>query len=394
MIILNPWKCIKTGSCVCLVWWLTCIVSNWFTALCGCCSTACVVLHRVLGVRHGCPAVKVTVRSVRVWPLRPPPRWPLPHDQSACLNTLKTRGSSLNLQYRFENCCHCLSVSLLSECECLSLVLSLSSFVLKLLPTKKKKKALSVKLKAFSHTINIHTRKCICWISFSLTTCSHLRWSLRPSLAANLVSALFLSLDWLLRWWPQRVTCGAPGSPLAGPTLAPDAAKYRGAAVISPDKRANIPCSPLMSPAKRTGSTLGPLGFIYPFFLALQRVDRGVKFVRCLSCDRLTTSHTHTAFQIPKRASCCILLIHVVGFHILRAPLKRYVWERFLAGMNQPQYNLKAFSKKPSHVNAASQAREWLKLKGRLSSLNPKIGIPVLLEILSSTCRREEKEVS
>ncbi|KAG7225834.1 hypothetical protein INR49_014355, partial [Caranx melampygus] len=60
----------------------------------------------------------------------------------------------------------------------------------------------------------------------------------------------------------------------------PDAAKYRGAAVISLDKRANIPCSPLMSPAKRTGSTLGPLGFIYPFFLALQRVDWGVKFVR------------------------------------------------------------------------------------------------------------------
>lgn len=49
-----------------------------------------------------------------------------------------------------------------------------------------------------------------------------------------------------------------------------------------------------MSPAKRTGSTLGPLGFIYPFFLALQRVDWGVKFVRCLSCDRLTTSHTHS----------------------------------------------------------------------------------------------------
>lgn len=90
------------------------------------------------------------------------------------------------------------------------------------------------------------------------------------------------------------------GSLLAGPMLAPDAAKYRGASVISPDKRVNIPCSPLMSPAKRTGSTLGPLGFIYPFFLAVQRVDWGVKFVRCLSCDCLTTSHTHTAFEIPK----------------------------------------------------------------------------------------------
>lgn len=91
--------------------------------------------------------------------------------------------------------------------------------------------------------------------------------------------------------------------PRGPPSLAlrwpPDAAKYRGAAVISPDKRANIPCSPLMSPAKRTGSTLGPLGFIYPFFLALQRVDWGVKFVRCLSCDRLTTSHTQP-FRFPK----------------------------------------------------------------------------------------------
>lgn len=146
------------------------------------------------------------------------------------------------------------------------------------------------------------------------------------------------------------------GPQLVGPTLAPDAAKHREAAVISPDKRANIPCSPLMSPAKRTGSTLGPLGFIYPFFFwPQQRVDWGVKFVRCLSCDRLTTSHS---LSHPQRASCCILPIHVVGFHILRSPLKRYVRERFLSGMNQPQYNLKAFSMKPSHVNAASQARE------------------------------------
>lgn len=40
-------------------------------------------------------------------------------------------------------------------------------------------------------------------------------------------------------------------------------------------QKANVMCSPLMSPAKRTGSTLGPLGFIYPFFFFLlpQRVD-------------------------------------------------------------------------------------------------------------------------
>ena len=102
-------------------------------------------------------------------------------------------------------------------------------------------------------------------------------------------------------------------------------------------------CSPLMSPAKRTGSTLGPLGFIYPFlFLAPQRVDWGVKFVRCLSCDRLTTSHTHThihththSLSHSQRTSCCILPIHVVGFHILLAPLKRYVQET-ISGRGKP----------------------------------------------------------
>lgn len=88
-----------------------------------------------------------------------------------------------------------------------------------------------------------------------------------------------------------------PGVP---PRRPPDAAQHRGAAVISPDKRLSVPGSPLMSPTKRTESTLGPLGFIYPFlyFGPSQRVDWGVKFVRCLSCIRLTTSHT--AFEIPK----------------------------------------------------------------------------------------------
>lgn len=91
------------------------------------------------------------------------------------------------------------------------------------------------------------------------------------------------------------------GPPIAGPTLALDTAKYRGPSVISPDKRANILCSPLMSPAKRTGSTLGPLGFIYPFFLALQRVDgRQVGQVPHLwPSDHIT--HTHTwPFTFPK----------------------------------------------------------------------------------------------
>lgn len=77
-----PWKYIKkssfSGRSVCLIWWMTCVGSNWFTALCGCRSIVCVVLQHVLGVGHGCPAVKVMLRSGRVWPLRPPPRWPLP----------------------------------------------------------------------------------------------------------------------------------------------------------------------------------------------------------------------------------------------------------------------------------------------------------------------------
>lgn len=132
-----------------------------------------------------------------------------------------------------------------------------------------------------------------------------------------------------------------PGVPLRWPL---DAAQHRGVAVISPDKRLSVPGSPLMSPTKHTESTLGPLGFIYPFlyFGPWQRVDWGVKFVRCLSCIHLTTSHT--AFEIPN-AFWRILPIHVVGFHVLHSPLKRYVGETFLAGMRQPEYNLKAFPK-------------------------------------------------
>ncbi len=131
-------------------------------------------------------------------------------------------------------------------------------------------------------------------------------------------------------------------------------------------------------------------GFYLPFLFcpAKSRLGRQV----CQVPQLWPSDHITHSLSDPQRTSCCILLIHVVSFHILRSSLRRYVWERFLAGISQPQYNLKASSKKPSHVNAASQAREWLKLKGRLSSFNPEIGIPVLLEILSSTCRMEEKE--
>lgn len=87
--------------------------------------------------------------------------------------------------------------------------------------------------------------------------------------------------------WPVAPRGRPPRWPRAGPG-------HRGASVIPPDKRANIPCSPLMSPAKRTGSTLGPLGFIYPFLFgpAKTRPRRQVGQVP-FSCDRLTTSRTH-----------------------------------------------------------------------------------------------------
>ncbi|KAF0037352.1 hypothetical protein F2P81_010226 [Scophthalmus maximus] len=70
---------------------------------------------------------------------------------------------------------------------------------------------------------------------------------------------------------PQRVTRGAPGAPPQWPYAGPRTRLNREQWPSSRrTKGPNIPCSPLMSPAKRTGSTLGPLGLIYPFFLALQ----------------------------------------------------------------------------------------------------------------------------
>lgn len=160
----------------------------------------------------------------------------------------------------------------------------------------------------------------------------------------------------------------SPGVPSRWPYAGPRTQLNTGERPSScQDKRANIPCSPLMSPAKRTGSTLGPLGFIYPFFLASQRVDRGVKFVRCLGCDRLTTSHTQRS------------LSHSPKSFMMHSPDSRCQFScsplatealclRKISGRNKtvPGYTLKAFFKKPLHVNAVSQAREQVKLKGLL----------------------------
>lgn len=133
------------------------------------------------------------------------------------------------------------------------------------------------------------------------------------------------------------MTCRAPGSPLAGPTLAPDAAQHRGAAVISTGQKGDHGMLASHESSQAHREHIRTSGFYLPFsFLAPQRVDWGVKFVRCLSCDRLTTSHTHThSLSHSQRTSCCILLIHVVGFHILLAPLKRYVPET-ISGRNKP----------------------------------------------------------
>lgn len=229
---------------------------------------------------------------------------------------------------------------------------------------------------------NFHTRTFIC--SFTLNTCTHSRSSFTPSLAANLISAVFFFpfsigySDRDLRAWPE------PWGPLLlALCLPPGAAKYRGAAVILPDKRANIPCSPLMSPAKRTGSTLGPLGLIYPFFLLLQRVDWGVKFVRCLSCDRLTTSHSHTALQIPKEPHAALSLFTLSGFmlHATEALCLRKI-----SGANEPVTTCRLSRRNPKREYGLT-TMVWLKLKGRISPFKHKKGIPVVLEI--STFRIE-----
>lgn len=190
-----------------------------------------------------------------------------------------------------------------------------------------------------------------------------------PTLAL-LFLLYFSPLDWLLRWWPRRVTCGAPGSPLSWPYAGPGrSSTQRSGRHLARTKGAILVRSPLRSPAKRTGSTLGPLGFIYPFFLARQRVDWGVKFVRCLSCDRLTTSHTLTRpFSFPKSST-----LHSSDSRC-RFSYSPFATEALCLGEirgRDEAASAPTFSKEASHVNAASQAREWLKLKGRRSSFNP-----------------------
>lgn len=82
-------------------------------------------------------------------------------------------------------------------------------------------------------------------------------------------------------------------------------------------QKASVMCSPLTSPAKRTGSTLGPQGFIYPFFFFFCSCKESTGRQVCqVPHDR----HAHG----PKELHVGILPIHVVGFHIPGPPLKHY----------------------------------------------------------------------
>lgn len=140
---------------------------------------------------------------------------------------------------------------------------------------------------------------------------------------------------WLLSSWPQRVTYGAPESPLAGPPLAPGrSSTQRGSRHLTGQKGERTMLAPHESNQAHR-EHIRTSGFYLPFLFgpAKNRLGRQV----CQVPQLWPSDHITHSFWDSQRASCCIRLIHVVGCHILRSPLKRYVWERFLAGMIQPQ---------------------------------------------------------
>lgn len=182
---------------------------------------------------------------------------------------------------------------------------------------------LSVKFKAFGHTFNIPRRKYICKDSFSLTTCSHLRWSLRPSLPANLPPALCPSVHRLLR--PDL--CGWPVEPQGPLSLAqrwpPEEAQHRGERASSrwTKGECNVLAPHESSQAHR--EHIRTSGFYLPFlyFFCSCKESTG-RQVRQVPQERHAPG--------PKELHVYILPIHVVGFHILRSPLKRYGKWRFI----------------------------------------------------------------
>lgn len=152
-------------------------------------------------------------------------------------------------------------------------------------------------------------------------------------------------------------TYGAPRYPLAGPTLAPDAAQHRGAAVISPDKSAN---ALLLAPHESNQAHrehIRTFGFYLPFLwgLAKSRAGRQVCQVPRLwppvYVERsLWASQKSSVLHSPD--SCCRFSCSLLATEAYMSASNS--WQE----CKQPRCNLKALSKKPSHVNAASQARE------------------------------------
>lgn len=95
-----------------------------------------------------------------------------------------------------------------------------------------------------------------------------------------------------------------PVAPSPALTLAPlDTAQHRAVADVSPDKRLSVPGSPLMSPAKRTGSTLGPLGFYLPAFFFISPLPPpaawAVKVCQVPPSDHVTSRSTHGLLRFP-----------------------------------------------------------------------------------------------
>lgn len=126
-------------------------------------------------------------------------------------------------------------------------------------------------------------------------------------------------------------------------------------------QKANVMCSPLMSPAKRTGSTLGPLGFIYPFFFFFcSRKESTGRQVRQVPQERHTPG--------PKALHVYVSPIHVVGFHILRLPLKRYGKWRFFFGRSLPA-SAASFSVECSLTRATEAERTALHVEPKNSRL-------------------------
>lgn len=204
---------------------------------------------------------------------------------------------------------------------------------------------LSVKFKAFSHTFNIPRRKYICKDSFRLTTCNHLRWSLRPPLPANLPPALCPSVHRLLR----RDLCGWPMEPQGPLSLAqrwpPEEAQHRGERASSrwTKGECNVLAPHESSQAHREHIRTSGfyLPFLFFFFPAPAKSRLGVKSVRC----HMTATHTvqksfvYAFSQFPLSASIssvCHWGVMVKGGFLAGASQHHWLPQRSLHTWMQP----------------------------------------------------------